>query len=58
MLKNAWSTSQITQQRFFQVSFLYGLIFLDKSYLMNVVNTLDPGLILKTFKSLQKSREE
>ena len=58
MLKNAWSISQITLQRFFQVSSLYGLIFLDKSYLMNVVNTLDPGLILKTFKSLQKSREE
>ena len=25
---------------------------------MIVINTLDPGLILKTFKSLQKAREQ
>jgi hypothetical protein len=36
----------------------YKLIFLDKAYLMNVVNTLDPGLIIKTIKSLQEEKKK
>ena len=45
-------------KRFFQVNLNHGfLIFLDKEYLMNVINTLDNGLIVRTVKKLIREKE-
>ena len=33
------------------------LKFIDKEYLMNVINTLDNGLIVRTVKKLIKEKE-
>ena len=49
------------EQKSFQVIKNFAIAnfyFIDKTYLMNVVNTLDPGLILKTILALQKEREQ
>ena len=32
-------------------------VFPNKSYMINIVNTLDPGLIIKTLKEIKKKRE-
>ena len=33
-------------------------VFPNKQYMINIVNTLDPGLIIETLKQIKKKREK